>query len=353
MNPLISFIIPVYNREATIERTLCSIRALCLPSYEIVVVDDGSTDDTLKVLCRVAHQYDGALRIYSIDNGGVSRARNFGMDHAAGDWITFVDADDVVETEFASSLSNLRGRHDIEIIRYSFVRDNTHRVMCCRFISKTTTYDQPAIVGIVEAMLGLRVAKESILHPASFGCVCGVVYSRRLIQSHNLRFNESLSMMEDSIFLIEALSCCKTLCVSPLLSYRYYDLGDSASRSWSKAYERALGELPGSISCILDHFDLDRDAALSSFCLTVASTLVHNRIRFSKSCDMSNRQALRTSRVLKHLMTIAERGYGASSKRLSMRKRTQHFLIKNGLFGILELYYRVTSGLGERSVGYS
>ena len=156
------------------------------------MVDDGSTDDTLKVLCRVAHQYDGALRIYSIDNGGVSRARNFGIDHAAGDWITFVDADDVVETEFASSLSNLRGRHDIEIIRYSFVRDNTHRVMCCRFISKTTTYDQPAIVGIVEAMLGLSRREREHPAPSFFWLrFCGVVYSRRLIQSHNLRFNES------------------------------------------------------------------------------------------------------------------------------------------------------------------
>lgn len=347
MSPLISFIIPAYNCEATIERALSSICALHLPSYEILVIDDGSTDGTLAVLHRMVHRVDGALRIYPTDNRGVSHARNVGIDHASGDWITFVDADDIVEPEFAGSLSSLGNYHDTEIIRYSFARDNACRVAYCRFVNEAKTFGRQEIAGIIEAMSGLRVVKESILHPASFGCVCGVVYSRQLIESHNLRFNESLVMMEDSIFLIEALSYCRMLHVSPLLSYRYYDFGDSASRSWSKGYERALGELPDAIARALNRYELDRDAAFSSFCLTVASTLVHNRIRFSRPSGTNGWRDLRASCVLEHLVALVERGYSACSKRLSMRKRVQFFLIKNRLFGILELYYHAVNESGK------
>ena len=342
MNSKISFIVPAHNCGKSIERALLSVIALDLPSYEIVVIDDGSTDNTNDIVSQIAAKNFEVVRLYSIQNSGVSHARNVGIEQATGDWVIFVDADDTVEKEFANSLANLAVSDDEEIIRYSYVLDNGNETTEHRFVEEERRYNRQTISAIVEQMLGLQAPGGDIRYPASFGCVWGTAYPLRLLRSHNLRFHESLSMMEDLVFLLEAISFCKSLRVSPLLSYRYFDFGSGASRSWSDAFERSLSQLPGAVSSVLNRFECDKDGLISSFCLTVASTLVHNRINYSSTPLFYNVQALKSDSVLRQIMILVENGYRSCSGRLGIRKRIQHFLIKNKLFSIIALYYRLS-----------
>lgn len=93
MTPRISVVVPTYNRDAVLSRTLASVLAQSCPPHEVIVVDDGSTDDTAKV---VAVHRDSHSRIYYIAqrNGGPAAARNAGIAAASGDWIAFLDSDD-------------------------------------------------------------------------------------------------------------------------------------------------------------------------------------------------------------------------------------------------------------------
>lgn len=91
---MISVIIPLYNKEAIIERTLKSVLSQDYDDFEVVVVDDGSTDDSLRVVSEFQVPKDSQLSIIQQPNGGPSKARNTGMKNAKGEWIVFLDADD-------------------------------------------------------------------------------------------------------------------------------------------------------------------------------------------------------------------------------------------------------------------
>ncbi|MBQ8618711.1 MAG: glycosyltransferase family 2 protein, partial [Clostridia bacterium] len=88
----VSIIIPCYNSEKYLAACMDSVLAQTFEDFEAILIDDGSKDNTLKVAQSYA-QKDARVRVYAKKNGGVSAARNLGLDHARGEWITFVDSD--------------------------------------------------------------------------------------------------------------------------------------------------------------------------------------------------------------------------------------------------------------------
>ena len=93
--PKVSVIIPVYNKETYIKASLCSVLEQPFRDLEVIAVNDGSTDGSLEILRQIAAE-DSRVQVIDIPNGGVSHARNVGMDHAGGRWIQFLDGDDVL-----------------------------------------------------------------------------------------------------------------------------------------------------------------------------------------------------------------------------------------------------------------
>lgn len=94
----LSIIIPIYNRENTLARCLDSILAMTMSDYEVLMVDDGSTDSS-EVICKKYERLDTRFHYFHKENGGVSSARNFGINKSNGIWITFVDSDDFVQAD--------------------------------------------------------------------------------------------------------------------------------------------------------------------------------------------------------------------------------------------------------------
>lgn len=100
--PLISVILPVYNGEKTIRLCVDSMLAQDFKDFELVIVDDGSWDNSLEIIKQEYAKYSN-IKIYSKSNGGESSARNYGVDRAKGKWITFIDSDDFVDSNYLSS----------------------------------------------------------------------------------------------------------------------------------------------------------------------------------------------------------------------------------------------------------
>ena len=100
---VISVIIPMYNSAAVIERCLTSVMRQSFRDIEIIVIDDGSTDHGADVVLELASK-DDRIRYIRQENGGVSRARNRGLDEANGEWICFIDSDDAIEEDYLSSM---------------------------------------------------------------------------------------------------------------------------------------------------------------------------------------------------------------------------------------------------------
>lgn len=119
--PLFSVVVPLYNKAAHIGTTLRSSLSQRLPPLEVIVVDDGSTDDSAT---QVLALDDSRIQLIQQTNGGVARARNAGIDHARGDWIVFLDADDWQHPQFLLSLSELIARYpqaDMVATRYTSI----------------------------------------------------------------------------------------------------------------------------------------------------------------------------------------------------------------------------------------
>ncbi len=123
MDLKISVIVPAYNAEKTIERCLSSITNQTYQCLDLIVVNDGSTDNTKSLVDKIAKS-DDRVRLINIDNGGVSHARNIGIEHAKGDYITFVDADDYIDNIMYEQLINLIKKYDVKISHCSYVNDD-------------------------------------------------------------------------------------------------------------------------------------------------------------------------------------------------------------------------------------
>ena len=122
--PLVSIIVPVYNAEEYLNRCVDSILSQTMTDFELLLIDDGSKDDSGRI-CDEYSEKDARVRVFHKPNGGVSSARNLGLDNAKGKWITFVDADDRCSCNYLEHLlSKVKDDTDL-IISYAVICDST------------------------------------------------------------------------------------------------------------------------------------------------------------------------------------------------------------------------------------
>jgi glycosyltransferase involved in cell wall biosynthesis len=107
----VSVVVPTYNASARLKRTIESVLAQTVPPLEIIIIDDGSTDDTR----RICADFGGAICYLAVENGGQQRARNLGAARAGGDWIAFLDHDDLWDPDYLAELQALHDRHVFDL----------------------------------------------------------------------------------------------------------------------------------------------------------------------------------------------------------------------------------------------
>ena len=207
MESLISVVIPAFNAEKTISKCIKSILNQSYSNLDIIVVNDGSTDNTEKITKKIISE-DKRVRLFTIKNQGVSHARNFGIDHAEGDFITFVDSDDYIDQEMYEMLLRLMEKHKVKIAH-------------CSYKSVLETGETLSIVGnhgrIVEQNHddALRCIIEGKLF---IGGLCNKLYSYDLFQSH--RLDESIKINEDILLNFQLFSQVEK---SVYCDYPYYN----------------------------------------------------------------------------------------------------------------------------------
>lgn len=119
--PLLSVIVPIYNQESYLNECLDSIICQTYPSLEIILVNDGSTDNSLEI-CKLYQQKDERIIIISQENQGVSKARNVGLDHSLGEYITFVDPDDRLLINTYEENINYILKYKFDVIQFPFIK---------------------------------------------------------------------------------------------------------------------------------------------------------------------------------------------------------------------------------------
>lgn len=212
---IFSIIVPIFNREKTIARCINSIKVQQFRDFECILVDDGSKDNSVAV-CKQHIQGDNRFRILTKENGGVSSARNLGLDSAVGDWITFVDSDDYIDPEHLKTIvTAINERIDLIVCGYrtKSTDSNKHSYPAAYFIGH-------------DNIKHFLCESEFLKHMG----ICERSFRRSVIENNRIRFEKKLSISEDRLF---------TYCILPKINgiatvsgnTYIYDISDSNSLS--------------------------------------------------------------------------------------------------------------------------
>lgn len=233
--PLATVAIPAYNVSEYIGECLESLLSQSYRDMEILVVDDGSTDDTADIVRRYANA-DSRITLFCNDNHGVSYSRNYAIERGAGDYLLFVDADDVVSSDFVEAL--VRPLSD---------------GMC-----------EMSAVGIASFFGGAPAFSTGVGHiynndekyRACLDVCSGFAWNKGflyyIIRDNNIRFDQSIAQSEDMLFLLDYLGHCSSIAFDDGVKYGYRQRRESAANyqrsiKWFdaikvyEAYENRLG----------------------------------------------------------------------------------------------------------------
>ena len=207
-NPKISVIIPVYNAESTLRRCVDSVLAQTFTDFECLLINDGSKDKSGEICDEYAAK-DSRVRVFHKENGGVSSARNVGLDNATGEWIAFVDSDDWVGESY---LGNLIGHYNsypkIElVVSFSeYIFGDKRRI------------DNYEPLQVNRSDFQILFSKYDMSwHTGPWA----KLYKKRVIDGKALRFNEDMNIGEDAVFFYTYLTLIDGLFISSDTDYRY------------------------------------------------------------------------------------------------------------------------------------
>ena len=207
---VISVIIPVYKAEKYLSRCIASLLAQSFTAFELLLIDDGSPDNSGKI-CHDWAERDCRIRVLHQTNAGVSTARNKGLDEAKGEYIVFVDSDDYVGTDYLKHLYEERPLNldSIVVQGFTVVSEQADRQYTTSFIPSVYTGREVRELFLNDEMRDMRgpVAK---------------LFSRVLIERLGLRFPAEASFGEDTIFNFQYLFHCRQVVVDSHVDYVYF-----------------------------------------------------------------------------------------------------------------------------------
>lgn len=220
---LATIIIPMYNAEKSINKTLDSIVAQTYCFIQLIIVNDGSTDNSLNI-CESYRSKIKFIEIYTTENKGVSHARNEGLTHAKGDYIFFVDSDDILlpnyievmmgagEEDYIRSgnqFLSLEGKKKVNILNNNVITVKEHRKRFTHFYSKIPTF-----------------------------VVWGCRYKKSIIFQNKIKFRENIHNGEDVIFNIDYLKNSQTIKTISYVGYIYCEsVTSSVGKFWPERLE--------------------------------------------------------------------------------------------------------------------
>lgn len=238
--PLVSIVVPVYKVENVLHYCIDSILNQTYKNFELILVDDGSPDNSGKI-CDEYAKKDNRIKVIHKENGGVSSARNCGIDAAKGKYICFVDSDDYVNKNYLEILIRTKSEHP-----------EFDNIWC--YFQTVTNYDSTGGNLIVDDNKNIYSVKDIMtLHEKwlDAGPVCKL-YDRKIILENGLTFDSNLSLGEDLIFNFQYLDCTNgKILVIPKKLYSYVQVSDC---SLSQKYYLNMFEIYKTINSTMHRF---------------------------------------------------------------------------------------------------
>lgn len=210
-NPIVSIIIPIYNSALFLRECLDSIKEQTIVDFEVLCVDDGSTDDSANI-CAEYERVDNRFHLIKKPNAGVSSARNRGLKDAKGKFVCFVDSDDIVAPNYLKNLLN--------------VPQNNDSLAMCHYSRELSKLEDGACtyVAVPTKDFICKIYDESIAHPGIYT----MLFDKSIVDMYGILFSVGCVRNEDTEFYIKYMTHIKSICLTDYNGYYYRDNPSSA-----------------------------------------------------------------------------------------------------------------------------
>jgi glycosyltransferase involved in cell wall biosynthesis len=188
--PFFSIIIPVYNDEKNLPRCLDSVLSQTFNDFELLLIDDGSTDNCPSI-CNEYAKKDIHIRLFLKNNEGISKTRQFGIDNAAGSYVVFVDSDDWIEINMLTEVKQNLKKNNTDIIFMDFIKENATGKKQ-NIVQKLSALDTETVIRLV-------------LERKLLSCLWNVIINREFYIKMGINFTEGINYGEDTLFILELI----------------------------------------------------------------------------------------------------------------------------------------------------
>lgn len=263
--PLFSIIVPVYNAIAFVGDTIHNLLRQDV-NKEILLINDGSTDDSLQLIKQYESKYD-CIKVVDKKNGGVSSARNVGLNVAKGDYVIFVDSDDFIDDGLLERCEIILQRKstDAVIFSYKYVYPKSSRKDICFRYKSSDYYSLKEWLNEFYQLWSCH-----ILH-----CIGTKVYRKSVIDQYNIRFNESISYLEDISFALEYLSHISNIYYLDEPAYHYRIINEnSLITKYRTKYVEATGYLNTKLETLWSYHYSEHSQNINDYYRVVGSNIL-------------------------------------------------------------------------------
>lgn len=215
---LVSIIIPVYNGEKYIKKCLEEVTKQTYSNIEIIVLNDGSIDNTSGILDSCCKKYK-KIKVIHKNNTGVSDTRNLGIQEASGEYILFLDSDDFLEKNTIEEMVKKIGNRDIDMVIFGFKVLGSKNRLNDTAILHTMLYSNDVKTDLLKTIIS---TKNNI-----FGYAWRALYSKKMLQSNDVFFPKGIKISEDYMFLLNAIYHSNTILVDDN-EYYLYNINDQS-----------------------------------------------------------------------------------------------------------------------------
>ena len=215
MNPKISVIVPVYNVEKYLCSGIDSILAQTFTDFELLLIDDGSRDKSGEICDEYANK-DCRVKVFHKENGGVSSARNLGIDESKGEYLFFVDSDDIISSFYIEMFVN-------------YIKKNDSVCVVCKYTNRLSLLKNQIDSIKTKEMTSSEFLDEIWISEGKLdGYLWNKMFKRKILIDLNIRFDEKVSIWEDMLFVVEYFVNISTVVFADAVLYYYRDTMNSA-----------------------------------------------------------------------------------------------------------------------------
>ncbi|MBQ9199857.1 MAG: glycosyltransferase family 2 protein [Lachnospiraceae bacterium] len=278
-----SIIVPAHNVERYIVDCVESLLKQTFRDFEIILLDDCSTDKTLKIIYEKYNDNELIRVVANKENLGVSNTRNIGLEMAKGEWITFLDADDWLECNALEKINGYINRYnDVDLIQSNLMVHDARGIYRYQELSELVIEEKKQVI---ESIISVNYGIKKYGKYGNCRCAGGKFYKNELIKKTNVKFNSKLYLFEDGIFNLHMYKAANKILIVNDAFYNYRRISTSGTKKYSKEKEIQNKLILQEIGAFINN---DK-AYLMSYCYCIYDFLINEIYNFAGVKEYNNK----------------------------------------------------------------